>query len=94
MTVDVAALGAFLVGVGGIVAAIIAGIKNRKDSELGSSAEVRLLLQVTSEQLLAALHRIDIAQAGLTARDAYIQALRDQIYRGDPPPPVDPPVNY
>jgi len=94
MSVDIAALGSFLVGIGGIVAAIIAGFKNKKDARLGTSAETRLLLQVTSEQLMSALARIDTVQQGINARDAYINALRDQIYRGDPPPPVKPPVDY
>lgn len=94
MTVDIAALGSVLVGIGGVVAAIIAGFKNKKDSELGSSAETRLLLQVTSEQLMSALTRIDSVQQGINARDAYIAALRDQIYRGDPPPPVKPPIDF
>lgn len=94
MTVDVAALGSVLVGIGGVVAAIIAGFKNKKDADLGSSAETRLLLQVTSEQLMSALSRIDTVQQGINARDAYIAALRDQIYRGDPPPPVKPPIDF
>lgn len=94
MAIDIAALGSVLVGIGGVIAAIIAGVKNRHDADLGSSAETRLLLQVTSEQLMTALQRIDTVQQGVNARDAYIAALKDQIYRGDPPPPVKPPINY
>lgn len=38
--------------------------------------------------------RVDRLEAGVDARDAHIQALRDQIYRGTPPPPVQPPIPY
>lgn len=34
------------------------------------------------------------AANGSYARDCHIDALRGQIIRGDPPPPVDPPMPY
>lgn len=94
MTIDVAAWGSLLVGVGGVVAAIMAGVKNRKDSRIGTSAEQRLLLETVSAQLLSALQRVDTVQRGLYARDEYIQLLKDHIYAGKPPPPPEAPVEY
>lgn len=55
-------------------------------------------LQKTAEhqqsQINGLMARVERLERGIDGRDAHIQALRHQIYRGDPPPPVDPPVPY
>lgn len=87
---DLTALGSFFVGVAGVVTALVAWFKNKKDAKLGSTAEARMLLEVTSEQLLATLEQVERSQKQLRAQDNYISVLRDHIFQHKPPPPPEP----